>query len=255
MPAEPFVETDVMYNYLTRKTELGNPPHSTMSYIATADETIDYPDVQFMHLSFFPKNPFIRVFDEIGYNSQMLKWMEDLNEDSYILTLLPTLLRPVSRGRLSLRSTNPLDAPKIENGYLEDEADVRTLIKGLRFLQKLMGAKAFRDKKLNFVPVEECDILTPHTDEHYECIIRNLGTTVYHPVGTCKMGPPSDPSAVIDPTLKVFGLKGLRVADASIMPNIVSGNTNVPTIMIGEKASDLIKKDWLGEEVLSKDEL
>jgi len=84
----------------------------------------------------------------------------------------------------------------------------------------------------------------PESDEYIIELLRRSAITVYHPVGTCKMGSVSDPTAVVDPTLKVKGIKGLRVADASIMPNIVSANTNAPAIMIGEKAADLIKADW-----------
>jgi len=83
------------------------------------------------------------------------------------------------------------------------------------------------------------------TNDYYECILRHSATTLFHPVGTCKMGPANDQNAVVDPTLKVYGVENVRVADASIMPYIVSGNTNIPSITIGEKAADLIVKQWL----------
>ena len=82
------------------------------------------------------------------------------------------------------------------------------------------------------------------TEEYLICTIKALALTSYHPVGTCKMGPSNDKEAVVDSRLKVYGIKGLRVIDASIMPTIVSGNTNAPAIMIGENGSDLIKEDW-----------
>jgi len=82
------------------------------------------------------------------------------------------------------------------------------------------------------------------TDAYWDCTTRHYTSTIYHPVGTAKMGPSSDPTAVVDSRLRVHGIQNLRVADASIMPTLVSGNTNAPVVMIGEKAADLIKQDW-----------
>lgn len=90
-----------------------------------------------------------------------------------------------------------------------------------------------------------CAGTVPLSDEFWMCMARYYSQTIYHPVGTCKMGVSTDKTAVVDSHLRVYGIKGLRVIDASIMPTIVSGNTNVPTIMIAEKASDIIKKDNL----------
>lgn len=98
---------------------------------------------------------------------------------------------------------------------------------------------------LNTAVVPGCSGLEWLSDDYWRCQARHYSQTIYHPVGTCKMGPVNDPLAVVDPRLKVHGVNGLRVIDASIMPYIVSGNTNAPTIMIGEKGSDLIKEDYL----------
>lgn len=138
-------------------------------------------------------------------------------------------------GSVSLRSSDPKDAPVLRMNYLQSEADVQKLIAGIRLMRQLFqfcGFDEFGGKEI--APGES---LT--SDAALVAYIRETCSTGHHPAGTCKMG--TDPMAVVDPELRVHGVKGLRVADASIMPTLVRGNTNAPIIMIGEKAADLIK--------------
>jgi choline dehydrogenase len=149
-------------------------------------------------------------------------------------TIWPGLLLPESRGDIKLRTLDPIDHPIIQPNYLSKDRDVDVLLYGIRQARQIAQARAFEpfvDKALIPDPaIEGGDSLRD--------FIRRTATTIYHPVGTCKMG--VDPLAVVDPQLKVYGVEGLRVADASIMPIIVNGNTNAPAIMIGEKAADMI---------------
>ena len=149
----------------------------------------------------------------------------------------PTLVTPESRGFITLRSANPLDAPAIRANYLSSEPDLRTLVEGVRLARRIAATKAFDPYR-----GEE---MTPGKqiarDNEIAEFIRAESQTLYHPVGTCKMG--TDALAVVDARLRVRGITGLRVVDASVMPKIIAGNTNAPTIMIAEKAAEMIRAD------------
>ncbi len=146
------------------------------------------------------------------------------------------VLRPYSRGTVALQGPDARTAPVIDPQFLSDERDLDLLVQGARRQQAIMESSAFagvRGKML--YPVRADDVKAIAQD------IRNRADTQYHPVGTCKMGPDSDPMAVVDTQLRVRGIQGLRVADASIMPTLIGGNTNAPSIMIGEKCADLVR--------------
>ena len=147
----------------------------------------------------------------------------------------PTLITPESRGEISLRSTNPLDAPAIRANYLSTDADLRTMIAGVRLARRLAHAKSFDQ----FRGEELHPGAAMTSDAEIAEFLRNELETLYHPVGTCKMG--VDGLAVVDAQLRVRGIEGLRVVDASIMPRVPAGNTNAPVMMIAEKASEMIR--------------
>jgi choline dehydrogenase-like flavoprotein len=151
------------------------------------------------------------------------------------------LLHPKSRGRVTLASNNPLDAPLIDPNFLADPDDMRRMVQGFKHMRTILRQPALA----GFRGQELATTANATTDAQIESVIRNYGDTIYHPVGTCRMGPLNGPNShafnVVDSELRVHGMTGLRVVDASIMPRIVAGNTNAPVIMVAEKAADMIK--------------
>ena len=208
---------DVVQYYKSKTGKLANSITQAGGFLKSNPE-VEVPDIQ---LHFVPL-----LFDDCGRDLKLLS--------SHGYSLHVCVLRPKSRGQLSLKSADPQESIKIEFNFLSDEQDAKTLVNGIRVAREILASSAFdahRGEEIHpgIEVVSDEEILQKCKDR--------LGL-VYHPVGTCKMG--NDAMAVVDNELKVQGVEGLRVVDASIMPDLVSGNTNAPIIAIAEKAADLI---------------
>lgn len=182
---------------------------------------LETPDVQFHLILFSADKPGEPLHDFSGFTASVCQ------------------LRPESRGSIMIRSRDPKEHPEIKANYLSTETDRQCMVDGLKLARRLARTKA-----LSPLIAEEIepgpDVVS---DETFLAYARRRGGTIFHPTSTCLMGPDSNPMAVVDARLRVHGLKGLRVADASIMPTVISGNTNAACIMIGEKLADIITRD------------
>lgn len=205
---------------LTRRGFLSLPSAPIIAFLRTRPE-LATPDVQLHFMPFAIEN---------------IKKREMAREPGVTVSVYQ--MRPESRGSIHIQSTDPLKAPAIRFNFLDADLDRRTLVAGVRGTRRILEARAMDGMR--------GDEVRPgagvQSDDEILDFIRATAETAYHPVGTCAMGP--DDLAVVDSALKVRGMEGLRVADGSIMPTLVSGNTNGACIMVGEKASDMILADW-----------
>ncbi len=185
---------------------------------------------------------FLRTLPELDRPDVQYTFMVGMKESARTMprrhgvVLHAALLRPRTRGRVSLASANPADKPVLDARFLEDPEDARTLVRGLKEARRILGMPAMA----RYLGEELSPGAGTVGDERLEAYVRQATTTTYHPVGTCRMGPAHDAMAVVDARLRVHGIEGLRVADASIMPNIIGGNTAAPSMMIGERAADFL---------------
>ncbi|XP_072746549.1 glucose dehydrogenase [FAD, quinone]-like [Anoplolepis gracilipes] len=217
-----------------------------MAFINTKyAEEPDYPDIQLMFSGDSDFGP--TVANSYGINLKTAAALyKNITDDIYAFGIFPYLLRPRSRGFIKLNSKDPKKAPKIVPNYFGDPHDLQVLVESVKFLEKFIRTRSMRklNARLNPGKIPECSQFSSWSNEYWTCYGSHFTSTIFHPVSTCKMGPVNDSYAVVDARLKVHGIQGLRVIDASIMPRITSGNTNAPTIMIAEKGADMIKEDW-----------
>ena len=194
-------------------------------------------DIQFMNFGVFQYDDIFDLRDEISNE------FINQNPDTPGFTVSMSLLHPKSVGTLKLQSSDPFDYPLIDPQYLKDDGDVEAYVRGIRIWEKYILSPTMQSLGANFdhMNLDFCSQHKFRTDEYWACVVRHVASTIYHPAGSCKMGSKADGTVVVDPELKVKGIENLRVADASIMPVIMSGNTNAPVIMIAEKAADMIR--------------
>ncbi|XP_014211391.1 glucose dehydrogenase [FAD, quinone]-like [Copidosoma floridanum] len=207
---------------------------NTLAYHQTKYETIPgVPDIQiYPNSRLVDRSSNQRIpFTPLAYYNRM--------------EVFTRLLNPESRGQIKLNNTDPTwSPPLIYANYYDNLNDMKRILAGIKFVKNILQTETFKAKGFENYIFDECKQHKFDSQNYDLCIIKYYTATGYHPVGTCKMGPKSDPMAVVDAELKVHGLEGLRVIDASIMPEVVRGNSNAPTIMIAEKISNVIRKAW-----------
>uniref|UniRef100_A0A1B6JVY6 Glucose-methanol-choline oxidoreductase N-terminal domain-containing protein n=1 Tax=Homalodisca liturata TaxID=320908 RepID=A0A1B6JVY6_9HEMI len=239
-----------MYDFLMKRTSRLSSL-STFAYVTFFNTLtgVDPPDFQLINLGFGKNNSidlqeFLALFNHQDY---IVNEFIKIIEHSFTFVLLPTLITPQSRGRILLQSSDPEVDPVIIPGYFSDKSDIEAFLRVYDFLSLFTQTDAMKNinATLHEIRISACEIHTFTSTEYRECALRHLTASAYHYAGTCKMGPSSDYTAVVNPDLKVHGIQGLRVIDASIMPTVVRGNTNAACVMIAEKASDLVKNTWL----------
>ncbi|KYN16689.1 PREDICTED: glucose dehydrogenase [FAD, quinone]-like [Trachymyrmex cornetzi] len=249
-PPSPTFMLDAAYEYLmhNRGPLVNVGGFDLMGFVNVHDPSAKYPDIQFIngHIPQWYIPMATTFYNALNVDTKIIQKITEILTEADMLNFFSILLKPKSIGEIRLRSRNPADPVRIYANYFSEQEDLDTMLKSLDFLKKMINTETFRrhEFRLHHMDIPDCRHTKSDSDEYWKCNLRHMSSTIFHPVGTTKMGPQGDPTAVVDPRLKVHGVQRLRVIDASIMPTITGGNTNAPTIMIAEKGADFIKEDW-----------
>jgi choline dehydrogenase len=219
---QPLGKLKIGLRWFLLKDGLGATNHYEAAAFIRSRAGIEHPDLQ---LTFLP----MAVAAEVAQSSASI--------GRHAFMTHADIMRPTSRGRLWLRSADPAGKPHLLFNYLQTQHDIDCLTAAVRLIRELHAQPAL----VRYAGAELAPGADVTTDGEIHAWLRANTDTSYHPVGTCRMGRAGDPVAVVDEQCRVAGIEGLRVVDASIMPDVVSGNTNAPTIMIAEKAADMIR--------------
>lgn len=256
-PPLPTQVLDDAYKYLIYNEGplASSAGHDINGFVDVHDPTAKYPNIQIIHfyISQWRVDVVHMLLSGLSLNKEIIDKVSQLVMEMNIIYTLPILLNPKSRGEIRLRSKDPAEHVKIHANYYTKPEDQETMLKSVDFIKKMLKTETFKRQGISLQPIDiaDCRDTELGSKEYWACNLRHTSSTLFHPVGTAKMGPRSDPTSVVDPRLKVHGVERLRVIDASIMPKITSGNTNAPTMLIAEKGADLIKEDW----AIARDEL
>ncbi|XP_074035097.1 glucose dehydrogenase [FAD, quinone] isoform X2 [Leptinotarsa decemlineata] len=226
-----------------------------MTYIRTnvsSDPDLSYPDMELFFVSGSLNTDYGVAYRKI-FNIPPATYDKIWRplEGKPVYQILPMLVHPKSKGYIELRSRDPLDSPKFYANYLSDPEnhDVRTFIAAIREIQRISQSPSLQRYGAQIVDtkIPGCEGYQFNSDEYWECSLRTVIGSLYHQVATCKMGPKINGASVVDPRLRVHGIKQLRVVDTGVIPLPLTAHINVPAYAIGEKAADLIKSDWFNK--------